>query len=360
LPVHRRKEAGHDPARTAALFAETTRTLHGGGAILIFPEGRTQPEPVLLELRTGAARMLLEAEAGGGTPLGVTLLPVGLVYHDPGTFRAGRALALVGEPVSTAECVALAREEPGRAARTLTKQLAEALRKLIVETGDRETLRLLELVMDLAQQEPRPALEAERIARLQRGLRAYAFLRVQHGERIAAMRTRIEEFARDLEAEGMTLAQLSRAYPAAVVLGFAAREGLAILLGLPLALIGMILHAIPYQLTAAAVHIMDRTDEEEATDKIAAGLLLFPLAWIAEAFTAYALGGGGILAVFLVALVPAGFFALAWRERLYRAGREGLAFARYVADPGRLRRLAARHRELAAELVELLRLATDA
>src|SRR5262249_3312351 len=53
LPVHRRQEAGDDPARNAALFAATTETLARGGAILIFPEGRTQPEPVLLALRTG-------------------------------------------------------------------------------------------------------------------------------------------------------------------------------------------------------------------------------------------------------------------------------------------------------------------
>jgi len=58
LPVHRRQEAGDDPARNTELFDATTVTLRAGGAILIFPEGRTQPEPVLLTLRTGTARML--------------------------------------------------------------------------------------------------------------------------------------------------------------------------------------------------------------------------------------------------------------------------------------------------------------
>ena len=66
LPVQRRQEAGNDPAKNDALFAATTATLRAGGAILIFPEGRTQPEPVLLTLRTGAARMLLAAESAAG------------------------------------------------------------------------------------------------------------------------------------------------------------------------------------------------------------------------------------------------------------------------------------------------------
>jgi glycerol-3-phosphate O-acyltransferase/dihydroxyacetone phosphate acyltransferase len=360
LPVHRLKEAGNDPARNAALFAATTHTLRASGAILIFPEGRTQPEPVLLELRTGAARMLLDAAGGAGATLPVTLLPVGLVYHDPGTFRSGRALALVGEPVVTSDCVTLARDAYGRAARRLTERLADALRRLIVETGDRETLHLLELVMDLAEGEAPLAREAERVRRLQRGLRVYAFLQRHESERVAALRTRIEAFAKDLHSLGLELRQLSRRYPASAVLGFAVREGLAILLGLPLALIGIILHVVPYQLTAVVVRLLQRTDEEEATDKIAAGLLLFPLAWTVEGYIAWQLGGGRMLALFLVALVPAGFFALAWREWLDRAGSEVLAFARYLADPGKPRRLAEQRRELSRELAELLRLAPDA
>src|ERR1051325_9393825 len=73
LPVHRRQEAGDDPLKNESLFAETTRTLRQGGGIIIFPEGRTQPEPVLLELRTGTARMLLAARphsacSRGGPP----------------------------------------------------------------------------------------------------------------------------------------------------------------------------------------------------------------------------------------------------------------------------------------------------
>jgi len=36
--------------------------------------------------------MLPEAEAAAGGNCGVALVPVGLVFHEPGTFRAGRAL----------------------------------------------------------------------------------------------------------------------------------------------------------------------------------------------------------------------------------------------------------------------------
>src|SRR5262249_57764001 len=94
LPVTRRAEAGDDPRKNDAMFAEAIAHLRAGGAILIFPEGRSQPVPTLLPLRTGAARLLLGAEADGGGH-GVSLLPVGLVFEAPGTFRVATALVAV-------------------------------------------------------------------------------------------------------------------------------------------------------------------------------------------------------------------------------------------------------------------------
>src|SRR6266536_1285147 len=120
LPVLRRHEGVGDPARNDAMFGAVAASLRRGGAVLLFPEGRTQPEPVLLPLRTGAARMLLGAAT---EELPVTLLPLGLVFHEPGTFRTGWALVLVGPPVRADDCVTLYRSEPERAVRELTERL---------------------------------------------------------------------------------------------------------------------------------------------------------------------------------------------------------------------------------------------
>ena len=102
LPVQRRQEGNVDPARNLETFAAASAHLGAGQAVLIFPEGTSQPEPTLMPLRTGAARMLLEAEAAAGGKLGVALVPIGLVFHEPGTFRAGRALLSIGAPVPQA------------------------------------------------------------------------------------------------------------------------------------------------------------------------------------------------------------------------------------------------------------------
>ncbi|PYP99263.1 MAG: hypothetical protein DMF82_25350 [Acidobacteria bacterium] len=142
LPVQRRAEAGDDPRKNDAMFAAAIGALRRGGVILIFPEGRTQPQPMLLPLRTGAARMMLGAvTAGEGEP--VTLLPVGIVFHDPGTFRSGSVQVMIGTPVPAADLVSAHRERPEEAVRLLTARLTEGIRARIVEAEDQYTLELL-------------------------------------------------------------------------------------------------------------------------------------------------------------------------------------------------------------------------
>src|SRR5436190_174201 len=285
LPVHRREEAGDDPRKNEALFATAIAHLRAGGAVLIFPEGRSQPVPTLLPLRTGAARLLLGAEADGGGH-GVTLLPVGLVFQTPGTFRVASALVAVGPPVDVDDCVAAYGAEPEATVRRLTERLAWAIRAQIVEAEDQHTLEL--------------AGALERAWREERG------------------------GAADAEASLAWRREVMRAARA---------------------------------LTRVAVAAMRRTEEEEATDKMAAGLVLYPLCWALEAWLVKRVAGLWVLVAFLLLLVPSALIALAWRERLARVARQARAFGRFVLDRRLHADLIAERRALVSEAMTLAELA---
>ena len=62
VPVYRRAEAGDDPRRNDEMFGAVVGALRAGEAVLIFPEGRSQPQPTVLPLRTGVARIALGTE----------------------------------------------------------------------------------------------------------------------------------------------------------------------------------------------------------------------------------------------------------------------------------------------------------
>jgi glycerol-3-phosphate O-acyltransferase / dihydroxyacetone phosphate acyltransferase len=333
LPVNRRAEAGDDPGRNEAMFATAIAHLRAGGAILIFPEGTSQPVPTLLPLRTGAARLLLGAEADGGRH-GVTLLPVGLVFETPGTFRVAKATVSVGAPVPIDDAVAAYAAEPEPAVRRLTERLADAIRAQIIEAEDQHTLELaaaLERAWHLEHGAARADAEAS-LAWRREVMRAARALRERAPERVAEFRRRLEGYCARLRESGLSDAELGRPYTAVIVVRWVVVNATKLAVTLPLALWGMAVHALPYALTRIAVAAMRRTDEEEATDKMAAGLVLYPLCWIAEAWAIERLAGGAALAVFLLLLFPSGLVALAWRERLARVVRQARASARFLVD----------------------------
>ncbi|HEU5193162.1 MAG TPA: lysophospholipid acyltransferase family protein [Methylomirabilota bacterium] len=353
VPIYRRQDAGGAAVDNAETFRAVSHVLATGGAILIFPEGVSQPEPTLMALRTGAARMLLEAEAAGAPP--VTLLPIGLVLHEPGTFRDGRGLILVGDPVETEDCGALHRTDPVAAVHQLTDRLAEALKKLIVEAEDRDTLRLLRLMERVWREETHVAPTAASAEWLQRASRAYRWLRREAPADVQRFRCEVEEYADKLDELGITPATVGRAYAPSIVTRYAAREIVPLVLGLPLAVLGIVLHALPYALLWIGVRLARPSADTEATYKLLGGVIIYPLAWIFQAWLAWRSGGGWALALYLLLLLPAGFFALAWQARLDRVRGEARALGHFLARRGLHARLIARRRELAEQLDALAR-----
>jgi glycerol-3-phosphate O-acyltransferase / dihydroxyacetone phosphate acyltransferase len=336
VPVHRRAEAGDDPRKNEAMFAAVSAHLRAGGAILIFPEGRTQAVPTLLPLRTGAARIMLEAEAAG-VP-GVTLLPVGLVFEQPGTFRAASALVAIGEPVAAADCMVAHVSEPEAAVRRLTERLAQALRVQLVEAEDRYTLELVRALERAWWEEhgsPAPNAAASLAWRRQVMESAHA-LAERAPQRISEFRRRLELYRANLEASGLVDEELSLPYTPMRVVRWVAVNAASLGLTLPLAAWGILAHALPYWLTGVAV---------------------YPVCWALEAWLVSHLAGAAAGIIFILALAPSGLIALAWRDRLARAARQVRAFGRAVVDRRLREDLVTERRALVEEAAALADLA---
>ncbi|MEP6856805.1 MAG: 1-acyl-sn-glycerol-3-phosphate acyltransferase [Gemmatimonadales bacterium] len=73
-----------DRSRNHEAFSEIISLLRQSGAVLIFPEGKSHNEFGLEPLKTGLARLALQARDESGIK-GIRILPLGLVFEDKGT-----------------------------------------------------------------------------------------------------------------------------------------------------------------------------------------------------------------------------------------------------------------------------------
>ena len=90
-------DTGALPARNAESFRALGDVLASGGAMLIFPEGKSHSEPSIARLKTGVARIAIEARDLRDVQ-DLRIVPLGLVFERKEEPRT-RVLVQVGEPI---------------------------------------------------------------------------------------------------------------------------------------------------------------------------------------------------------------------------------------------------------------------
>ncbi len=317
IPVYRRQDEGADTARNLETFARCHEELARGGILAIFPEGVSHDEPQLQPLKTGAARILLEAERRFG-PLGSCILPVGLLFEERGRFRS-RALVVVGAPIDPAEEVELAARDEATAVRLLTERVTEALERVTLNYRTWEESRLVERgarileITDLElPRERRLAAEFDARRSLLDGLDA---LRQSHPREVAAAVEAARDYDRLLRLSGLRDEQVIASYPLDRLLAALARIAFHALVTLPVALVGALLNFVPFTVVELVSRRFDDEPNQIATYKVFPGIVAYPLAWGIEAAAAWWLWGPASgLALLLVAPLS-GYIAVRLLER---------------------------------------------
>jgi glycerol-3-phosphate O-acyltransferase/dihydroxyacetone phosphate acyltransferase len=340
IPVYR-KEDNFSPAQNRETFARARETLARGRAIAIFPEGTTHSDPRLKALKTGAARIAL----GAALPR-VLVIPTGLFYTSKQTFRSA-AVMYFGAPIDVAPVPVDESGEPPRdAVDALTRRIESALAEVTVQADSRAALDLIgraDRIFRLGRGDLAAALETRK-----RFVAGYRWLCEHDPERLAHVQSRIERFEAELGAAKLEPKELVPP----TFLG-SVKTILTLLVLLPLALAGAIIHYPIYRLIGVAVARVHRDEELIATQKAVAGLLFYPLAWIASAALAWwRLGWPFALAVILI-LPLLGYVALRVFEQLDDVIGRARALTWRLARRRAYERLLARQRAIHDEIVAL-------
>jgi len=358
LPLYRVQDHPDQLQRNVVAFKEAVESLGRGETLLMFPEGRSHSEPALAPLKSGVARMALEAEDSSGWKLGVKVVPLGLTYHRKHRFRS-RVVVGIGDAIDVVDWRQRYAEDRTAAARSLTTAVASALQQETLNLSDESDRRLIETAdliyaraQGLADWRERESL-SDRLPRLRQFAEQFAWLRVSDPERWEELSGDLRNYARRLKELGGGDAEVPPRYVAGRVLRYVVREGAALGVTLPLAALGAIAWYVPFFLTGIVARLMKPPIETVATVKLLAGIVLYPLAYLG--WIAVAVWLGGVLAgiIVVVTLPLLGYAALRWLHRRKEVAEDVRLFFQVVRHPKMRDRLAERRAALAGELEQL-------
>lgn len=354
IPVYRRQDPG-DSSRNVEAFARSHEELAAGGVIAIFPEGLSHSEPALAPLKTGVARIALGAERRFG-PLGISIVPVGLNFEDPETFRS-RVLIQIGERISVPVTGGDDGENKERV-RALTAEVEAALRRV---TLNYDSWRQAELLDCAAQVYSRGEVEAPLRQRLsaefdlKRGfLAGYRRLETEDPELVRPVLAATERYDGLLRDVGLEDRHVAATYPRALVARFVVRHLWSLTLRRPLALAGLVLNWLPYRIPGWVTRLARVEPDARATWKVLISVVLFPLFWALESFFAGWRWGWPWGLVILAAAPFTGYLALTYSESWGALRDESRAFLKLKGRRAAVAELTRRRREVAAEVERLI------
>jgi 1-acyl-sn-glycerol-3-phosphate acyltransferase len=307
IPVVRRIDVNQDVDYTA-FFSACVDALGRHDSIVIFPEGRSLPQPYLAPLRTGPARLFFLARERN---INVQVIPVGLNYERGYVFRSS-VLISTAKAISTEPFEQMYATDSAAAIRGLTDEITNVLNHHVFQTEtyrDRELMLLLER---LYSRENRDDSWTERFERLRVFESALRNLNKTHPAEIDRMRhllARYERISRTFNLEPGVTRTSNRSFTA-----FAASTG-----GTIIAAAGWLLNIIPYKLVDLLIKILRKDVAEAATFKIVFGMFLFPLNWILQTIAVQHWFGWEAAIVFAVLILPLTYFTLRffeWREEI--------------------------------------------
>ncbi len=289
IPVYRKQDDSSHADKNVATFQECSRVLSRGGAIGIYPEGVTHAELRVKKIKTGAARIALEAE--NQSHAGIQIIPVGLNYSIRKSFRS-EVILNIGRPIEVSAYMAKYQKDPSAAVDQLTSDLQQAMEDQVVHVDTPALERLVkdvegvykaELIRDMMEEGiTRKEVDSFRLSK--KLVEAIDYFNQQDPMRLIAFQEEMNTYQsrlRKLHLQDATLRRLTvdqtsyRTFLKRVIL---------LLLGFPFALWGGINHFFPYQISRWISQRMAKKETDYATVRILCGMILYPIFYAAQIY----------------------------------------------------------------------------
>jgi len=275
VPVYSRNDSDGEVDNEKA-FAKLYDVIESGNCMGIFPEGISHVESQLSKLKTGAARVALAVAARGKVQ--IKIVPCGLNYIHRHRFRS-QVLIEFGEPiVIDDQWIQSYKQDERQSVRKLTDHLSAALASVTLNAPNWRTLRIIQTVRRLYKPAKTTLSPGAYIELNRRFVEGY-LQDIQEPE-LQALSLEVEDYQARLDLLGLKDHQLRQPVTLAHTFRKLLLRSLTMLALLPLAIPGALLH-LPVGWIAATVGERFSYEQDDiATLKVLATILLLPLLYL--------------------------------------------------------------------------------
>jgi 1-acyl-sn-glycerol-3-phosphate acyltransferase len=319
IPVHRAIDGTSGEANRSA-FSTCHDILARRGLVAVFPEGISHNASSLQPLKTGAARIALEAEFDGGVE-GVSAVAVGLTYDAKARFRS-RALIRVAEPTGLGQWADLYRRDDHEAVRQCTDHLAALLAEVSPPYSSWAQADMLSRIAEVVVRLPEGRLPssvslADQVA-VTEELAAMEG-RDGYSAQMRELRSAFADYERDLALMGLNDSQVAAQYPQGTLRRSLMWSLVKVVAAVPFAAIGVVAHFVPFQLMKQLAK-MPENESIKATVKLLGCFASFSLVYGVLGFFAGRTYGAWAGLLVALGLPWCGYVAVRLAERVKRIG----------------------------------------
>jgi 1-acyl-sn-glycerol-3-phosphate acyltransferase len=249
LPAYRIRDGFHSVDQNKEVFKEVISAIGNNRPVAILPEGNHLGQKRLRPLKKGAARLALLAEEANDFTLGLSIVPVGVDYAN--YYKPGSDLLVVfGDPVKASDYREQYLQNPTLAINSLTGDLAEAMKKVMIDIGPEEHYQAFHDAIEMYSPDAlkkrglRPGLWNSFLVKKELAENLQGKINGKEND-IATLTNSLEKYKESLEKRKIRDCQVTGKHNN--VLALFLRSAISLLL-LPVHIYGMVMNYLPYGL----------------------------------------------------------------------------------------------------------------
>jgi len=283
IPINRQGEGAVKGVSNQISFEECYKLLENNKTLVIFPEGTSFLERQLRELKTGTARIALEAEKRNQGNLNLKVVPLGLNYLKAEKFRSS-VLVNVGNQLTVNEYLEDYQLNPGKASKLLTEKFRVNLENVLISSRTKEQEYLVDsLVEILSSRYIRGSKKGvEYDVNYYREIRdSIQQLQLEQPEKVAKIQLLLQNIQWRLRKLDVKSEFLDRKFRSLMFVRQLFFSLIFMVLGLPFFMYGLWHNLIQFKLTDFIVPKITKDKEYYAPLAVLLGMFLYPIIYFA-------------------------------------------------------------------------------